>query len=425
MRFTLFLGILFSTFVSYASADLRTLTDEQARIIEPLKLKDKRLSCTVVIRGLLSLADDVKLDENSPQFADPFINQLFIQKMFLNRLAIREVVDLNDKSCEITVRKYFYKLRSIQDFLYLKNNKTSQVKIKDFDFKTMAVPDIANRGVSLLNPEISDYQILPGDIMIAKGISFTSSTISQLPVYPSQFSHIALFVNHENKIKTMEAYIGKGVDTYDLDEALKNENVRIMVLRPKDPELAKLASQTMVSRYDQLRAKNEKIKYDYDLNLEDHTRLTCAEVALDAYETASNKKVILPEFRSEINMKNEDFIKKLGLKNGHLMFPADMELDTRFDVVLEWTNVHLIQDSVRKDEIMKKVIADLNEKKSAIQESWKAWALDYLWTTRNISWLWPLTSKILGLPIDFDADVPIETLKLSLNLEKTGHDQLK
>jgi hypothetical protein len=87
---------------------------------------------------------------------------------------------------------------------------------------------------------------------------------------------------------------------------------------------------------------------------------------------------------------------------------------------LEWTDVRLIEDSVRKDEAIKKLLADLNENKFVIKDSFKASALDYLWKSRNITWIWPFTSKILGLPIDFDSDVPIETLKRNL-FKRTKH----
>lgn len=422
MNFIRILCLLFSTVNCLAEVNLNLLMQMQNDLLE--KLKSKKVTCSEGLNNLSNGLEFLLIKKNNLHLKNQGLNLQYIQLMFIHRLNIKQHVNLQDVDCQHAVRRYFYAIRSMQDFLYLTNYQNEQVKIKDFDFKKMSTPDITNPKLSLLNPYIKDYQIRAGDIMIAKGISFTSSTISQLPTQPSHFSHIALFVEHESKIKTIEAYIGKGVDTYDFEEALKNENIRILILRPKDSSLALKSSQAMVDKYDQFRKINEKIKYDYELNLQDHSRLTCAEVAIDAYEAGSEKKIILPEFRSEIKMKNEEFIKKLGLKNGSSMFPADMELDTRFDTILEWTNTNLIQDSVRKDEIIKKVLNELNENKPAIQESLKASALNYLWKTRDITWLWPITAQILGLSVDFDADVPIETLKLSLNLEKTGQDYL-
>jgi len=348
-----------------------------------------------------------------------------IQILFQIRLTLKNKINLQDPICLEKIRDHFYRSRSIQDAIYVKTYAEKQVPIKDFDFKKMDAPNLTDPAQSNVNPAFQDIRLQAGDIMIAKGISFTSSTISQLAVNPSQLSHIALFIDYNGEVQTLEAYIGKGVDGYPLTEALKNENARILVLRPKDPELARLASQMMVERYEALKLKKEKIKYDYDLNLQDHSRLTCAEVAINAFEIGSKGGVIIPEFASQIQFQNETFINTLGLKNGPMMMPDDMEFDSRFDTVLEWTDVRILQDSLRKDQIMKLVLQKINAGQNVIQESYKSKILGLLWKSRNISWLWPLSAKILGLPEEFDADVPLKTLKLSLDIESTGQAYLE
>ena len=167
------------------------------------------------------------------------------------------------------------------------------------DFTSIPVPNLTDPERSLLNKKFRSYEARAGDIMIAKGVSFTSSTISQIATVPSHFSHIAVFVSHEGQLKTVEAYIGKGLDPYPYEEALKNENARIILLRPKDPKLAEAASSAIVKVYTAAKDQGRKLKYDYDLDLQKHDRLTCAEVAVFAFQMGSEGKVTVPEFTTK------------------------------------------------------------------------------------------------------------------------------
>jgi hypothetical protein len=165
---------------------------------------------------------------------------------------------------------------------------------------------------------------------------------------------------------------------------------------------------------------HEKIKYDYKLNMNDHTELTCEEVAFTAYEKASQGTFIIPAYSSRIDFKNTAFIEKLGLVNGLMMMPNDMEFDPRFDTVLEWSEYTLLQDSLRKDEIMKFILKRIENGENILTPSFKSRIFEVLWATRNISFLWPLSAKILGLDKDFDPEVPVKTLKVSLDVDSLG-----
>lgn len=347
-----------------------------------------------------------------------------LNDLFNLRRELKSVVDLSNPVCLRKLREYYYLSRGLQDQIYVSTNSLKQKNIEDMDFTKIAVPNLTDPQRSLLNKNFGSYEVHPGDIMIAKGVSFTSSTISQIATVPSHLSHIAVFVLHEGQLKTVEAYIGKGLDPYPYEEALKNENARIIILRPKDAKLAEAASADIVKIYMSEKEKGRKVRYDYDLDLIKHDRLTCAEVAVYAFQMGSEGKVTVPEFMSSVLFQNDSFIKKLGLKNGSMMLPDDMEFDARFETVLEWTEVDFLQDSIRKDQIMSYILEQIRSGKDMIMPSFKSKFLDVLWKTRNIAWVWPISAKILGLAKDFDAEVPVLTLKTSLDIDATGHSYL-
>lgn len=423
-RFLFFSAVLFSTLgfnlSAKAEADFKGIETAHHQLIE--SVTKKNLDCAKDFEPILKQFASA---QQNLAVNDAKDSQKVIEALYSGRLELKEKLDLKNAECLKQARTYFFQSRSLQDRLYILSHQDEQKTIKSIDFLKIDVPQLKDPARTLLNPKISNYELRPGDIMIAKGISFTSSTISQLPVQPSQFSHIALFVQHEGSLHTLESYIGKGVDAYKLDEALKNENARILILRPKDASLAKTASETMQAIYATSVSSAKKIKYDYKLDMKDHSELTCAEVAVTAFEKASQAKVVIPEFQSTMNFANDDFVKTLGLRNGPIMMPDDMEFDSRFDTVLEWSEYTLLQDSLRKDQIMNFLLKRINHKEDILNHSYKSKILSVLWKTRDITWLWPLSAKILGLAEDFDAGVPLDTLKISLDVDSTGQQYLK
>ncbi|MBC7465948.1 MAG: hypothetical protein H7256_08140, partial [Bdellovibrio sp.] len=329
-------------------------------------------------KGFESILGQFSKLQSSVTMKDIEAAKTFLPELFLYRLKLKDIVHLDNPVCLKQMRSYFFQSRSVQDQLYILLYTNEQKTIQSVDFLKIDVPQLKEPSRSFINPKVSDSDLHPGDIMIAKGISFTSSTISRLPVQPNQFSHIALFVQHDGSLHTLESYIGKGVDAYSLNDALKNENARILILRPKNANLAKNANEMMDSIYAKSVSTNRKIKYDYKLDMKDHSELTCAEVAVTAFEKASDGRVIIPEFQSAINFSNSDFLKNMGLRNGSMMMPDDMEFDNRFDTVLEWSEFTLLQDSLRKDQIMNFILKRIDKNESILNHSYKSVALDVL-----------------------------------------------
>jgi hypothetical protein len=192
-------------------------------------------------------------------------------------------------------------------------------------------------------------QFRSGDILVARGPSFLSASIARVSDPPSQFSHIVLLsVGPEGEVKTLESYHHIGLKDYAIDEALRNDNVRLLWLRPKDASLGQRSADAL--RIVVERAL-EPIPYDFDLDFVNHDEVSCAEVASMAYELGSGGNVKLPLHESRISLKPM-MRERLGLHQAHTFEPADLEVDPRFELVAEWRDYRLTRDSRHKDVIL-------------------------------------------------------------------------
>jgi hypothetical protein len=177
----------------------------------------------------------------------------------------------------------------------------------------------------------------------------------------------------------------------------------------------------MYERVMKLKKLGKFIPYDYDLDFTDNTKLSCEEVAFDSFKTVSNGTFLLPETMSEVTMTDHDFLKRLGLKTGKMMVPADMETDSRFDIVLDWTDYRLMRDSWRKDAVLGEMVRWIVDYKYSIYENLTSAAAVLVWSTRQIPGVWPMLAKISGIPKDFTKDVPSISIATMASLKSIGH----
>ncbi|MBY0416104.1 MAG: hypothetical protein K2Q18_18170, partial [Bdellovibrionales bacterium] len=249
----------------------------------------------------------------------------------------------------------------------------------------------------------------------------------ELATPKSLLSHI-VFVHVDEKTKevtTIESYVGKGVSIFPIEEALKNENVRILVLRPKDAELASKAANYMYDKVKKLASEKKVIYYDYNLDFSDNSTLSCEEVAYDAFKQASGGKMIIPEIESQVLMKDEKFLKRVGLKPGSMMVPTDMETDSRFDIVLDWTDYRVLRDVWRKSAVLGEMLRWIEVYDYRIYENLTSIAAKVIWSTKNIPGVWPVLAKLGGIPKDFTHDVPSLTISTIASLNTIAGDLLK
>lgn len=339
--------------------------------------------------------------------------QALLDKSFNERIKLHKRLPQLPDACKVMMKVIFTKIREREDFIGAHFYLTPQITADSIEYKNAPLPIYSPKSYAPFHVAGEEkFAFKNGDILITKGISFTSSTISEVVSPRSLFSHI-VFIHVDEKTKvisTMESYIGYGVKIYPIEEALRNENARILVLRAKDQNAAKAASNYMFEKINRLKKDNITIAYDYKLDFADNSKLSCEEIAYDAFKYTSNGQIVLPENLSQVELKDTDFLDKIGVKPGDLMMPADMEIDSRFDIVLDWTDYKIIRDSIRKDAVMGEIFHWMNEHNYKIHNNFRSIAARIVWSTRYIPGLWHLLSALSGIPSDFQKDVPPEAI---------------
>ena len=357
--------------------------------------------------------------------------QDILNSSFEARLALHSNLAVYQDDCKLKLRTLFLKMRIVEDFVGVHYYDDKQISADSIKYQDEPVPVYEpekyrpfhlGKGIN----SSGKFQFKNGDIIITKGISFISSTISELATPKSLFSHIVfVHVNDKtNEVNTIESYVGKGVSLFPIEKALKNENARILVLRPKDQELASKAANYMYERVTRLKKEKKYIPYDYKLDFSDNSSLSCEEVAYDSFKTQSDGKYIIPEIESQILLDDENFLKRIGVKKGSMMVPTDMETDSRFDIVLDWTDYRVLRDSWRKDALLGEMFHWIQDYDYRIYENLTSIAAKVIWSTRYIPGLWSMMSKISGIPKDFTKDVPSITISTMASLKTIGSELL-
>lgn len=357
--------------------------------------------------------------------------QEILDRSFEARMALHSMLDVLPKNCKIKLKQVYLKMRQTEDFVGVHHYPDTQISADTIKYQEQPIPVYepeAYRPFHLGKGIDSGkkFEFKNGDVMITKGISFVSSTISELAAPKSVYSHI-VFVHVDEKTKevtTIESYVGRGVSIFPIDEALKNENARILVLRAKDQALAAKAADYMFAKVTELKAKKKFIPYDYELNFEDNSKLSCEEVAYDSFKQVSNGSFVVPEIESEITLNDAKFLKRVGVKKGPMMVPTDMETDSRFDIVLDWTDYRVMRDSWRKDALLGEMFRWIDQNNYRIYENTTSIAAKVIWSTRYIPGVWAMMSKLSGIPKDFTKDVPNLTISTMASLKSIGHPLL-
>ncbi len=353
--------------------------------------------------------------------------QDILDRSFEARLSLHSMLDVLPAHCKTKLKQVYLKMRLVEDFVGVHYYPEEQISADTIKYQESPIPVYEadkyhpmhlGRGIDASKK----FEFKNGDIMITKGVSFISSTISELAVPKSLFSHI-VFIHVDEKtgiVSTIESYVGKGVSVFPIDEALKNENSRIVVLRAKDQKLASDAANYMMEKVQKVKAEKKYIPYDYELDFTNNKSMSCEEVAYDAYKHASEGKFIIPEQESEITLNDPKFLKRVGVKKGPMMVPTDMETDSRFELVLDWTDYRVMRDSWRKDALLGEMFNWIDKHNYRIYENMTSVASKVIWSTRYIPGLWSIMSRISGIPKDFTKDVPSITISTIASLKSIG-----
>lgn len=337
------------------------------------------------------------------------------------RLGIHRQLGEVGKECVLQARDVLHGLRDGEDYLGEFAYKVEALNPAEMDFQKQPVP-IYNREAYpayFVRPEVdaeAKFKFQSGDLMLARGVSFISAIISQISDNRSHFSHV-VFVNVDPKSQvpnTVEAYVGVGAKEYEMNFALKNENARLLVLRPKNAELGAEAAAFAV------KAAKARVPYDYHMNFKDYSVMSCVEVAVYAYDKASKGALKLPLFPAQLKLKNDDFLNKMSLQRGSLVTPDDLETDPHFDLILDWKDYRLVRDSRHKDAILSEMMRWLEDLNYKFHDTTKSRVAKHLIYPSRRTPIWPLVQKLTGAP-DIDKQIPQKTLGLMTVLNDVGN----
>lgn len=347
-----------------------------------------------------------------------------LQKVFELRVGIHERLG-SLKGCTAQVRELDFALRVFEEYVAVMYYGDAQVKSETINYEKQPVPiwEASKYHPYHLNPRWGKgFQFRNGDIMLTRGLSLVSSTISTITEKPSHFSHVALVHVDEKGVATgIESYVGVGVLIYKMADSLKNYNARILVLRPKDAAFAARAADYMYKRV----KAGPYIPFDYRLDFLENKKLSCEEVIYDAFRNGSGGQVLLPMVKSRVELKNADFLASIGLKRGADMLPADLEVDPRFDIVLDWTDTRTVQDTWRKDALARTMWRWMDEHDYRLQPNVISTGAGAIWSTRYIPVVWQVLSKVAGIPTDYKKDVPSRMIRTLATVKAVGKPTLK
>lgn len=177
-----------------------------------------------------------------------------------------------------------------------------------------------------------------GDIVLVRGRAHNSAAIARIGSGDSQFSHTGIiYIDGEGKHWLVESLIEDGAMVNMLAHALDHGIVRAVLYRHKDADIAALAAQRV---HDLVRRSHKwghrRIRYDFSMQLDQGRNFFCSKLVRYAFDKGSNGRYRLPTYQTTIAMKNRDFLDRIGVTAEQTYAPADVDIESAFDLVAEW-----------------------------------------------------------------------------------------
>lgn len=329
-------------------------------------------------------------------------------------------------SCRTELRSLFYRLRAIQDLAGDRLYNEKPISPVGLDFQKQPVPLLENAPYHGYLDRHGKVSLLPldiesGDLLLTRGVSFFSAMLSAITTIPNQVDHF-VFINKDPKgtLQSMESYAQDGgVSRFAMDFALKNENARILVLRAKDHKMANLASEKMMATILQGEKTGKRIGYDYHMDLSQSDRMTCAAVSYWSFKNASEGRYAIPEEISTLDTRLEPITKAAEIASAQVLTAQDMEVDSRFDIIAEFTDYRLLRDGRYRDAVLQSILKWIKEDKYLLRADFNTKAIDYV--------IYPTRKYLIGKVIrraadipDFPPDTPKGFLKLLKQIDSLG-----
>lgn len=213
---------------------------------------------------------------------------------------------------------------------------------------------------TLVNPGFNDGYDIPfrdGDVMLVRGTAHNSAAIARIGDVDTQFSHVGIIhFDREGKGWMVEALIEQGSSITPLEEALSHDLGRAVLYRHRNADLAAGAARLIHDRVKKsLGRLRRPILYDFTMRLEGYETLYCSKLIRSAFEGASLGQVILPTFKTRLDMKNRDFFDAVGVSATETFAPGDIDIEPEFDLVAEWQDYRMTSALRMQDLLMDKI----------------------------------------------------------------------
>jgi len=269
--------------------------------------------------------------------------------------------------------------RSIRNFFRVARYVTDMLGELNSGYKQLAPGEKTERAFrgtklnTLINPAFDAGKDLPfkaGDILLTRGMHHNSAAIARIGDVDSQFSHISIIHTDESgKQWVVESLIEKGATITSLDDALHHGLGRCVIFRHNNAAFARRAAAEVYDVVRRSRGRGgARIWYDFSMKLSGYKELYCSKLVRQAFDLASDGKVMLPTFKTRFDMKNRDFIERIGVRTKETFAPADIELEPHFDLVAEWRDYRITSRLRLQDLLMDKLFAWMDEYGYKFQE---------------------------------------------------------
>lgn len=219
---------------------------------------------------------------------------------------------------------------------------------------------------TLVNPAFDtgrDIDFRSGDLLLMRGMHHNSAAIARIGDVDSQFSHLAIiYTDEKGKHWVVEALIEDGSVINSLGHTLEHGLGRCVLFRHRDASVAARAAALI---HDLVRKSNERggrhIWYDFTMELGGDEELFCSKLVRKAFALATDQQYLLPTFNTRFDMKNRDFVERIGVTARETFAPADIELEPGFDLAAEWQDYRVTSRLRLQDLLMDRLFLWMDE----------------------------------------------------------------
>lgn len=211
-----------------------------------------------------------------------------------------------------------------------------------------------------------------GDLVLQRGMLHNSAAIARIGDVDSQFSHVGMICRDgAGTLVMVESVIEDGAIVGAVETALNHGLGRAILFRHKDRALAALAAEMIHAHV--MRAngpQGARILYDFTMAQRNYQTMFCAELVRLAFAMASTGRTRLPTYPTRLDMRNRDFITRIGVRTTETFAPGDLELEPDFDVVAEWRDYRVTSELRLKDMIMTKLFEWMERDGYTFKDTW-------------------------------------------------------